>query len=289
MQQKAGFFKRIKLAIKQPKDSIVFRTADGVWHHTIDNNMLEFKQNQRFNYLQEYAEFSARAYHDDGSVNQHPVANSWRRILSASDVDNLSLKKRTVSGLKYDAWYCDQSRQLVIAFRGSGKRLGDWFSNFRWVTRIIPGVQDHYDVVHDNIHSILERALSSCGQVDNIVTTGHSLGGGLAQHAAYSSPKIDAAYAFNPTPVTGYRSIEQSKRQLNSEDLFIARVFEHGEVLAYLRFGLRSFYKISSSSPQIVELRFNFSRQAGVIREHGMGQFASHVWAIFEQPQNQSA
>lgn len=288
MNEKAGFFKRIKLTLRQPEDSVVFRTADGVWEHKLDTKVLALPQYKRFHHLDEFAIFSALVYRqtsmtDESGTDPLSIPAEWQRVLSQSDVSNLVTNKKSVDGLKYEAWYSAEKKQLIITFRGTGKRLGDWFSNFRWVTRVIPGVHDHYDLVRENIEGIIKRATAASGEIDTIVATGHSLGGGLAQHAAYSSPQISVVYAFNPTPVTGYTSVDTDDRSANSRDLFIARIFEHGEVLAYMRFGLRHFYKISKESPTIVELRFNYQRKAGGIREHGMIDFAKNVWRTAHQ------
>ncbi len=281
-EHRVSFGKRISLAFKQPRDSLVIRNANGVYYHPLNPSIKSFEQYKRFTDLQIYASLSACSYVDslqpDNSHIKTALSHGWENVLDETGADNLPDTGVKTSGLRYQAWYNKNSQCLVIVFRGSGKRLGDWYANFRWFTKYIPGIDDHYDQVKKHISTILNRARVASGPVKSIVTTGHSLGGGLAQHAAYSELSIDTVYAFNPTPVTGYKSVKKEIREENSRNLFIARIFEHGEVLAYLRFGLRHFYAISEKNPEIVELRFNFQSKLGGLREHSMSIFAKHVW-----------
>jgi hypothetical protein len=54
-----------------------------------------------------------------------------------------------------------------------------------------------------------------------IYSTGHSLGGGLAQQFAYSLPleprvpRVSQVFAFDPSPVTGYFSVHRTARDYN--------------------------------------------------------------------------
>jgi len=38
-----------------------------------------------------------------------------------------------------------KNAQVFVVFRGTEDDFGDWFSNFRWVTRLVPLVNDEYD------------------------------------------------------------------------------------------------------------------------------------------------
>lgn len=281
---KAGFWQRIKLSFNQSKDTVVYRTADGVWLQNLDRGVLRQPEYKNFEHLQYYAVLSAQVYGETTQSSDANIPLDCKLIADETSVATLTQKGKTVSGLRFQVWYWSSEKQLIIAFRGTGKRLGDWFSNFRWVTRFIPGVHDHYDMVRDNIESILSQVIALAGPVSQIITTGHSLGGGLAQQAAYGSKNIKTVYAFNPTPITGYRNIDKPTLRENRKGIFIARIFEHGEILAYMRFGLRMFYKISGKNPEIVELRFNFSRKPGVIREHAMDALAQQVWKASAEP-----
>ncbi len=287
---KAGFWQRIKLSVNQSNNTVVYRTADGVWVQPLGNGILRRPEYKNFEHLQYYAALSAHVYEPHtASASDVQIPADCTLIADESTFTQLEQKGKSLKGLRYQVWYWPSEKQLIIAFRGTGKRLGDWFSNFRWVTRYIPGIHDHYDLVRDNIESIVAQSISMAGPVGQIITTGHSLGGGLAQQAAYGSKNIKTVYAFNPTPVTGYRNVDRPELEENRKGIFIARVFEHGEILAYMRFGLRIFYKISGTNPEIVELRFNFTRKPGVIREHAMDALARQVWKAAARPTQQSS
>lgn len=114
------------------------------------------------------------------------------------------------------------------------------------------------------------------------VATGHSLGGGLVQYFAYAfkqeptesrGPKVSEVFAFDPSPVTGWFSVPDPPRSYNAEDLVVNRVFEHGEVLSYIRL-LTSRFAVSSKNPAIWEYRYNFDTDANIIGNHSMRRLA---------------
>ena len=69
-----------------------------------------------------------------------------------------------------------------------------------------------------------------------LYSTGHSLGGGLAQEFAYALPRNDnvprvtKVFAFDPSPVTGFYSVGKDLRDYNKTDLRIDRIYERKEV-----------------------------------------------------------
>ena len=104
----------------------------------------------------------------------------------------------------------------VVAFRGTvGGNKGDWESNFHWILRAFP-IYDQYDQVRDHVGDFIGHIESDpCYRrgPTQITAVGHSLGGGLAQLAAYSDPRIRRVYAFDPSMVTGYYSVDPSNRE----------------------------------------------------------------------------
>lgn len=251
-----------------------------------------------------YAWLSEAAYQDsqaDDEPGTAPCAMTPRRILQASgwsrwsDFPNGALAAELKNAhLRAEVWYNRERNTLAIAFGGtvfdSGK---DWLSNLRW---FVPGDRnDEYTaLVRRFIPALRDKFIELKGQPDNaalssatLVSTGHSLGGGLAQQFAYALdpddrlPRVSTVYAFNPSPVTGYYSVDDAVRDANSRNLKIERIYERGEILASLRSVLRVFYPLSASNPAISEVRYNlfWKPQAitvgGAVRQHSMAPFAS--------------
>ncbi len=163
----------------------------------------------------------------------------------------------------------------VLVFRGTrGLNFGDWFSNIRWATRFIPGTWDQYREAQALVTHVIGSLRTELGPEGKIISTGHSLGGGLAQLAAYATPEISVVYAFNSSPVTAYFSVDRKIREESSKELRILRLYEHGEVLAYLRLGLRLAYPLHPADPEITEIRFNFGN-GNPASDHSMERFAT--------------
>lgn len=194
---------------------------------------------------------------------------------------------------------------IAVVFEGTNfSELPDWKANLRWFLRFIPGFKDQYtlvaaDVAAEFLAEVERRSeryrlspsegaagglrLAASGKPIRIVATGHSLGGGLAQHFAYvfkqrealqpSGPKVAEVFAFDPSPVTGWFSAPDPPRSYNAAGLVVNRMFEHGEVLAYLRL-LTSRFAVSAANPAIWEYRYNFDARTNLIRNHSMRRLA---------------
>jgi pimeloyl-ACP methyl ester carboxylesterase len=180
------------------------------------------------------------------------------------------------TGLYYEVWenkLADGAVQVAIVFRGTKfTSLKDWRANLRWFLRFLPG-KDQYDVVRESIVDVVERARQRHGAHALIVATGHSLGGGLAQQAAYAHPEIKQVYAFAPSPVTGFRSVPAPQRDHNRIGITVLRIFEHGEILAYLRLVLKYVVPLSLRDARIMEVRLNL-RDGDPVGQHSMTTFA---------------
>lgn len=174
--------------------------------------------------------------------------------------------------LRAEVWYHRKQNILAVAFGGTVFTSGrDWSSNLRWfvpgdrndeytalVRRFIPALRDKF--IELKARPEYEQLASA-----TLVSTGHSLGGGLAQQFAYALvlddnlPRVGKVYAFDPSPVTGFYSVDNKVLDVNRKHLAIERIYERGEVLASLRSALSIVYPLSSSEPAISEVRYNLS------------------------------
>ena len=173
--------------------------------------------------------------------------------------------------------------RVVVVFRGTEfTSLKDWISNLRWFrfAHLLPFVKDQYTVIAEKVgkefvDAIIEKKLEEC----HIFSAGHSLGGGLAQHFAYALPskqtgngkpiQVGKVYAFDPSPVTGWFTAGPRKYE-NVKGLHIDRVFEHGEVLAFLRLHISYIYPPPASNPSVREIRFNVVETINPFKNHSM-------------------
>ena len=80
--------------------------------------------------------------------------------------------------------------------------------------------------------------------------------------------------AFDPSPVTGWSSVEKDTRIRNAAGLEIDRLFEHGEILAYFRLILSYALPPSAANPSIREIRVNFDQRPWTILNHMMDTLA---------------
>lgn len=176
---------------------------------------------------------------------------------------------RCVDGLEYHVWQrgCGEA---VIAFRGSdANELGDWLSNFRWF--IARPLFDQYDQVQNAVPHIINGVNRANCRPRVIVATGHSLGGGLAQHAAYADRRINYVYAFDPSPVTAFFGVPFPERSAASEKLGIDRVYESGEILSLPRYLASGVFPSSQCRPRVRIVRFATLAAPSLIERHRIG------------------
>ena len=191
-------------------------------------------------------------------------------------------KKAKKYGLHVEVWEAKDHSIVVVAFRGTEASIKDWISNLRW---FIPFRKDQYTLVaqevgQEFVENFTQRPLADRNET-TIIATGHSLGGGLAQHFAYSLPggssqiRVSRVYAFDPSPVTGWYSIDdEDQRESNAKGLEIDRVFEHGEALAYIRLLLSYVNPPNEENPSVREIRYNFMDTLNPFKNHSMFRLA---------------
>ena len=172
----------------------------------------------------------------------------------------------------------------------------DWAANLRWFLPkwFLAGHPDEYSetvqtfapAFVEEFKTKLRTGGSDWAFLKNatIYSTGHSLGGGLAQQFAYALPVDDAVQrvthvvAFDPSPVTGYFSVEQSVRENNQKTLFIDRIYERGEILAIVRSLTSAAVMPSEAQPTIRGVRFSLFYPANPIAGHSMSELACKLY-----------
>ena len=134
------------------------------------------------------------------------ILDQWRLIYASRNPADFPCKPgRTpctepLPGLGVQIWVRrgEACTEAVLAFRGTDRKSSDdWISNLRWLLRLLP-VYDQYAQVQDytgDLVNAIEKEPCFVEGTTRIVAVGHSLGGGLAQQAAYMDRKIRHVYA----------------------------------------------------------------------------------------------
>ncbi|SHH58663.1 alpha/beta hydrolase family protein [Ferrimonas marina] len=169
----------------------------------------------------------------------------------------------------------EEKKLLALAIRGTDS-LSDFIDNFHWLSKYVPRTKNQYKQVPDLL-AIFQRHIDSHPGF-TYVTTGHSLGGGLAQKAMYSTTHIKHAYAFNSSPVTGWADLKITDRKNNDhvKDSVVYRVHEHGDALDLLRILIRVSYLLDPTSnkhPAVKSFRVDFIK-GNPIKQHGIKPMA---------------
>lgn len=186
--------------------------------------------------------------------------------------------------LRVEVWENAALAAIAVAFGGTVfDNEKDWLSNLRW---FIPHHKDEYtQVVHTFVQLLCEefKRRYPAGDGPALFSTGHSLGGGLAQQFAYALPlddgvpRVREVYAFDPSPVTGYFSVRRSLRNRNKRGLSIDRVYERGEVLALARSLINLVYRTPRQHPAIRGVRYSLFHGSNPIADHSMVRLADKI------------
>lgn len=192
-------------------------------------------------------------------------------------------------GLYFEVWENTQQKQIVFAFRGTNfSEWADWKNNLRWfrLGRFVHPIEDQYTVVNQEGLARLQRLRKKYGDhTMHYSSTGHSLGGGLAQHLYYAGlPVLDRAIVFDTTPVTGYHDLNKAQqlkfRQEVYRDSFpsyrILRIHEKGEILEYIRNLTQPFYKKDNL---IRAVEFRAQRGGNLVDKHSIARLTSKILA----------
>ena len=176
--------------------------------------------------------------------------------------------------------------EVSIAFRGTmGLNRWDWLSN---ADRFGSPYDDYYHQLGRNIDGILTKikgldCYRRASSKPRIVSTGHSLGGGLAQFAALASKpngsaRISKVFAFDPSPVTGAHLIRAEVRSKNAEGLTIDRIYQDGEILSYARRAIQEYPPARSDCNPIVRtVKVDAVPGSSAFGLHGMDPLAVQI------------
>lgn len=190
------------------------------------------------------------------------------------------------SHLRVEVWSNASRQAVAVAFGGTVATSGkDWRSNLRW---FIPGHTDEYTEIIQHFSPALRTEFAKRRQQPewaflqhaDLFSTGHSLGGGLAQEFAYSLPddpnvrRVKKVFAFDPSPVTGFYSVDSRTRDQNIQTLAIDRIYERGEILAILRSLINFIVPPSATTPVIRQVRYNLFYTRNPFAGHSIAELA---------------
>jgi hypothetical protein len=251
-----------------------------------------------------YAVMSALAYAEDEDCAHEPkLSQEQRQHLEArlnASVGNAPKWQRVPAielaglcedelGLFYHVWQREvgDAKEVVMAFRGTWGWKDWYYGNLRWFTRFILS-EDQYDrarAYSDRVIAYFKQQpqASDSAKPVRFYSTGHSLGGGLAQTVLYQHPdKYVQAFTFDPSPVTGFTD-QSTETRLNGcactqlpegappGETRIYRFYESYEVLTHLRIWHKMFF---TPHRHVHEIRFAFERSPNLVSQHSMVSLA---------------
>jgi hypothetical protein len=190
--------------------------------------------------------------------------------------------------LRVEVWERQSPAAVAVTFGGTVFRNEmDWRANLRW---FLPGHEDEYTLAQVQFarafaDECVKRVQLARPISAHLYSTGHSLGGGLAQQFAYALPedtgvpRVEKVYAFDPSPVTGFFSVNKRVRDVNRASLKIDRIYERGEILAIARSLTSLLWKPSAKAPEIRGVRYNLFYTCNPIAGHSMKMLAGKLEA----------
>lgn len=285
---------RVSPAYRQKPDQVVFREPGQRRLGVPQDAAPEAREDLEFALLSQAAyqrTADARAVQTGESLDPDKTLESmgwspWK------DFPNGSVKRKVDDvHLRVEVWSNSSSKKVAVVFGGTvARNIEDWESDLRW---FIHYKTDEYTVIvtifgQAFVEEYLRREQDpewAFLKSATLFSTGHSLGGGLAHEFAYSLPRADIprvnkVFAFDPSPVTGYYSVEKDLRTENSEHLFIDRIYERGEILAYFRSMTNFVHPPSAKQPEIRQVRYNLFYTHNPFAGHSMAEFAMKLYGI---------
>jgi hypothetical protein len=238
-----------------------------------------------------YAAMSALAYEgsdkctDEKSERDYGelravLAPQWTRVPAIELADPCGDDK----GLAYQVWerHENNNHDVVIAFRGTVPGLRSWIYGNLWGITHLFTSDTQYSRARKYTHSVIAyfNAHVEDGIHVKFYSTGHSLGGGLAQDVFYDRPKdFVQSFAFAPSSVTSFTELPETshleacdcEEATLDHEARIYRIYEAYEILGNIRFPHKLFFY-----PQryIQEVRFSFPSSWNEVSRHSMKTLA---------------
>jgi pimeloyl-ACP methyl ester carboxylesterase len=173
--------------------------------------------------------------------------------------------------------------EVAIAIRGTTGSQWDWYSN---IDRFGSPADDYYHQLRRNVDGIIKKiqnldCYKRAASKPQIVSTGHSLGAGLAQLLALANktggPRITKVFAFDPSPVTGASLVEKGLRGANAQGLTIDRIYQEGEALSYPRDVAQQYPPAGSRcDPLVRTVKVDVAR-GSALQLHGMSLITTNL------------
>lgn len=204
----------------------------------------------------------------DGDSRAFRVADNHPDLLGTTGYGttgwNRVARHQNKSGLLYDVYYRDLPGQLnvMVAYRGTDGLIDmDAIANASWLTQWI-NPWDQYRQARNEFIEVREAALkTAAGRKISFVATGHSLGGGLAQHVAHVHPCVSAV-VFNSSPVTNTAIYGRHTPRL-------IKIYEDGD-------GFEQLEKKIVNTEALAIYRLKLENKDGVLYNHNMERLAAN-------------
>jgi hypothetical protein len=229
---------------------------DEVWIRHDTNGRLEFwkKVSEAAQVHWPYAWASLAAYQrpntddkpgcpsDADAFLQNRQWQHWPEIPGIDSTTTLGRQMAAVH-LRVRVYANEASNTVIVAFGGTDG-MGDMVSNLRWFQMNFGSNEDQYDVLFNTFVPTFVEILRAKVRTSkdawmssaNFVSTGHSLGGGLAQGFAYAAAihgvPIRHVVVINSSPVSGKHD---SQWKDIARTINIDRIYNRGEILAGIR------------------------------------------------------
>lgn len=226
-----------------------------------------------------------------------PWVNRTESVLTRLG-DDVFMQCEDGIGFMYYVWDRKVGNQtfVVVAFRGTSGQWTDWFrGNFWWVTRAFP-MENQYGRARQQMKKVIEyyeNTVAAGQQKPRFVVTGHSLGGGLAQHMLYAFPEyVEQAIVFDSSPVTAHANVSKEAKgvlgcgclpaRLKSRgvdlgaEARIIRVYLDYEILSLTRLPHKMFLGLPA---YVQEVRFNLAGKGDLLNRHDITAFVEGIVA----------